>query len=739
MQPLDDIHAELLGTLKRYWGYDSFRPVQEEIIRSVCQGRDTLALMPTGGGKSLTYQVPTMLREGLCIVVTPLIALMKDQVDRLRRLGINAAAIHSGLSMRQIDIVLDNCVYGDVKFLYVAPERRIAELRERLPEVPVLALTASATPAVARDIMRQLRFAEPHVLRSSFARPNLSYAVRHDEDKNEQLLRVVRNVAGSGIVYVRTRDGCEQLTEFLRDAGVAATCYHGGLANAERSIRQEEWLAGRTRIMVATNAFGMGIDKADVRFVVHYSMPDSLESYYQEAGRAGRDGKRAYAVLLVAPDDAERVQRRFDLQFPPLDEIRDIYEKVCSYLQIGIGEGAGASFLFNIHDFCTREHLYVGTVQSALKLLQQNGYLTLTDAMENPARLMFCVSRDDLYRLRIRRDDLDHFIRTILRLYNGVFTEFRPIDECELATWSGYKVERVKELLKTLWQLRVIRYIPSCRAPTSTSPPRPTGTARSSCANASTTCSPMRPTRRSAAAWCSSATSGPTTPNPAASATSALPAGARRSGSRHRPPRPNRTLRPTVRQETRQRTTPPRPAPRPGVKPQPLPVRPAPRPRVPDRPARSQPARPRRRLLRQTKRKQTARRAPHPRGCRLPLPRGPFRPGSCGAGCSSSSRPRPAHRRSCSTRCTANCLEHCSWTRAPSSNCCAASRHRECSAPKPTDASTPSSRSRNSMPSAAGSRNTKTGGTLRHRPESSGIGSYFSQLSSQLNWTFCTR
>ena len=295
MQPLDDIHAELLGTLKRYWGYDSFRPVQEEIIRSVCQGRDTLALMPTGGGKSLTYQVPTMLREGLCIVVTPLIALMKDQVDRLRRLGINAAAIHSGLSMRQIDIVLDNCVYGDVKFLYVAPERlvteafrlrvermrvsllavdeahcisqwgydfrpsylRIAELRERLPEVPVLALTASATPAVARDIMRQLRFAEPHVLRSSFARPNLSYAVRHDEDKNEQLLRVVRNVAGSGIVYVRTRDGCEQLTEFLRDAGVAATCYHGGLANAERSIRQEEWLAGRTRIMVATNAFGM--------------------------------------------------------------------------------------------------------------------------------------------------------------------------------------------------------------------------------------------------------------------------------------------------------------------------------------------------------------------------------------------------------------------------------------------------------------------------------------------------
>ena len=342
----DDIYRELHGTLKRYWGYDSFRPVQEEIIRSVCDGRDTLALMPTGGGKSLTYQVPTMLREGLCIVVTPLIALMKDQVDRLRQLGINAVAIHSGITMRQIDIALDNCVYGDVKFLYVAPERlvteafrlrvermrvsliavdeahcisqwgydfrpsylRIAELRERLPETPMLALTASATPVVADDIMRQLRFAAPHILRSSFARPNLSYAVRHDEDKNEQLLRVLRNVAGSGIVYVRTRDGCEQLTEFLRDEGIRATYYHGGLANAERTIRQEEWLAGRSRIMVATNAFGMGIDKADVRFVVHYAMPDSLESYYQEAGRAGRDGLPSRCILLYSGTDVRTIR-----------------------------------------------------------------------------------------------------------------------------------------------------------------------------------------------------------------------------------------------------------------------------------------------------------------------------------------------------------------------------------------------------------------------------------------------
>jgi len=503
METNDTIRREALAALKRYWGYDAFRPVQEEIVCSVCAGRDTLALMPTGGGKSLTYQVPTMMRRGLCIVVTPLIALMKDQVDRLRRQGINAAAIHSGLSKRQIDIALDNCVYGDVKFLYVAPERlvteafrlrvqrmpvtllavdeahcisqwgydfrpsylRIAELRERLPEVPVLALTASATPAVADDIVRQLRFTEPRILRSSFARPNLSYAVRHDEDKNEQLLRVVRNVAGSGIVYVRTREGSEQLAEFLRDEGVAATCYHGGLANAERSLRQEEWLSGRTRIMVATNAFGMGIDKPDVRFVVHYVLPDSLESYYQEAGRAGRDGRRAYAVLLVAPDDADRVRRRFALQFPPLDEIRDIYEKICSYLQIGIGDGEQASFVFNLHDFCAKFRLFSGKVLSALKLLQQNGYLTLTEEMRNPARILFCISRDDLYKLRVVRDDLDHFIRTLLRLYDGVFTDFRPVDELQIAAASGYGVERVRELFKRLWQLRVIRYIPANQAP----------------------------------------------------------------------------------------------------------------------------------------------------------------------------------------------------------------------------------------------------------------------------------
>ncbi len=497
-QPVD-IHA----VLKRYWGYTEFRSVQERIIRDVLDGRDTLALMPTGGGKSLTYQVPTLAREGLCIVVTPLIALMKDQVDRLRALRIPAVAVHAGLSPRQLDIALDNCVYGDVKFLYVAPERlaseafrlrvvqmnvaliavdeahcisqwgydfrpsylRIAELREKLPGVPVLALTASATPRVVEDIQYHLKFAEPHVVRGDFRRPNLSYSVRHTDDKNAQLMRLLQHVEGSGIVYVRTREGAEQLAETLRGDGIAAAAYHGGLGHAERAARQEEWLRGKVRVMVATNAFGMGIDKPDVRFVVHYSMCDSLESYYQEAGRAGRDGKRAYALLLVASDDADRIARRFKQDFPPLEQVKEIYERVCSYLQIGIGDGAGASVLFNIYEFCAREHLYAGTVQSALKLLQQNGYLTLTDAQDHPARVMFCVSRDDLYKLRVKRDDLDHFIRTLLRLYNGVFTDFRPIDEGELAAWSGYTVERVKELLKRLWQLRVIRYIPSNRSP----------------------------------------------------------------------------------------------------------------------------------------------------------------------------------------------------------------------------------------------------------------------------------
>ncbi len=497
------MESRLRDILKKYWGYDDFRPMQREIIESVMSGRDTLALMPTGGGKSVIYQLPTLANEGLCIVVTPLIALMKDQVDRLRRRGIQAVAIHSGVAARQIDIALDNCVYGDVKFLYLAPERlasetfrlrvqrmnvsllavdeahcisqwgydfrpsylRIAELRRLIPDTPVLALTASATPTVAEDIMCHLRFAEPNIMRSSFSRPNLSYAVRHVDDKNGQLMRIINNVDGSGIIYVRLREAAEKVAAYLQENGVSASYYHGGLPHAERSIRQDEWVSGKTRIMVATNAFGMGIDKADVRFVIHYSMCDSLESYYQEAGRAGRDGKRSYAVLLVAPDDDSRVRKRFEQEFPKLEIVKSIYERVCSYLQVAIGDGYQASFVFNIHDFCTREHLYGGTVVSALKLLQQNGYLTLTEESENPARLMFRVSRDDLYKLRLERNSFDAILRTILRLYDGIFTEFRAIDEFQIATASERPQEEVHCLLKSLWRMHVIRYIPANTSP----------------------------------------------------------------------------------------------------------------------------------------------------------------------------------------------------------------------------------------------------------------------------------
>ena len=501
--PERSLDEQMLAALHRYWGYTSFRPMQREVIASVLGGRDTLALMPTGAGKSIIYQLPTLMREGVCIVVTPLIALMKDQVDRLRSRSIQAVAIHSGLTQRQIDIALDNCVYGDVKFLYLAPERlaseafrlrldrmnvsllavdeahcisqwgydfrpsylRIAEVRRLIPDAPVLALTASATERVAEDIMDKLRFDEKCVLRSSFARPNLQYVVRHVDDKNEQLLRVIANVGGSGIVYMRTREGAEQVAAYLRDNGVSADYYHGGLGHSDRSARQNDWTAGRTRIMVATNAFGMGIDKADVRFVVHYSMCDSLEEYYQEAGRAGRDGKRAYALLLVSPDDRGRIDRRIETEFPTLETIRHCYESVCNYLQIPIGDGADATYAFNIHDFCRRYRIYVGTAVNAFKLLQQNGYLTLTEEMDNPARILFCVSRDDLYRIRVERNDMDILLRTILRLYDRVFNEFRPIDEGEIAAASGYTVDRVHELLKRLWQMRVIRYIPSNRSP----------------------------------------------------------------------------------------------------------------------------------------------------------------------------------------------------------------------------------------------------------------------------------
>jgi ATP-dependent DNA helicase RecQ len=493
---------KLLAILKQYWGYDSFRESQYEIISTVLSGQDTLALMPTGGGKSLTYQLPTLASEGLCIVITPLIALMKDQVDRLRQMGISAVAIHSGLSRRKIDVALDNCVYGDVKFLYIAPERlnsdifklrarrmnvaliavdeahcisqwgydfrpsylHIKTLRELQPEAPVLALTASATERVADDIMENLGFAERNVVRSSFARPNLSYVVRKVEDKEEQLLRVIGGVDGSGIVYVRKRETAEILCQFLQEQGVSASFYHGGLPNEERSIRQDEWVSGKVRVMVATNAFGMGIDKADVRFVVHYTMSDSMESYYQEAGRAGRDGKRSYAMLMVAPNDYKILSRRLESNFPPIEQIKSIYEKICAYLMIAIGDGAGHSYIFNLQDFCRREKLFSQTVIGAVDLLERNEYMSYIEVADNPARVIFKVGRDDLYRYAMSQT-VERVVRTMLRMYNGLFTEFRAIDEDVIAASCDMSREQVHQVLRDLWRNQIIRYVPANSSP----------------------------------------------------------------------------------------------------------------------------------------------------------------------------------------------------------------------------------------------------------------------------------
>ena len=495
--------GDYAAILKKYWGHDTFRPLQLETIESVAAGRDTLVLMPTGGGKSVIYQVPALASEGVCIVITPLISLMKDQVDRLRSRRILAEAIHGGRGRQEIDRVLDNCIYGDVKFLYISPERvdselfrmrfakmkvsliavdeahcisqwgydfrpaylQIARLRDLQPEAAILALTASATPKVAADIMQHLRFREPNLKQMSFARANLSYVVRRTEDKREHLLRIVNNVPGSGIVYVRTREKTETVAKFLQENGIEADSYHGGMGYLTRSLKQENWTGGKTRVIVATNAFGMGIDKADVRFVIHYDICDSLEAYYQEAGRAGRDGRPAYAVMLLSGDDPSRVANRLRLEFPPVDTIRTIYEGLFNYLQVAIGEGKHRAFAFNIHEFAARMKLFPPTVVNALKILQQNGYLILTDETDNPPRIRFIVQRDDLYRMRVTRRELDHILTVLLRQYTGLFSDFVPIDEQELAQLSGYTVNHIHELLRQLWQLHVIRYIPGIRSP----------------------------------------------------------------------------------------------------------------------------------------------------------------------------------------------------------------------------------------------------------------------------------
>ncbi len=499
----DDLGLSTKQILQKYWGYSEFRSSQSKIIDSVLSGRDTLALMPTGGGKSITYQVPALMRDGVCIVVSPLIALIKDQVDSLRRRGISAAAVHSGLSKREIDRLLDNCIYGDVKFLYVSPERietelfllrlqkmrvsliavdeahcisqwgydfrpsylNIAKVREVVCDVPILALSASATDAVAQDIMSQLRFGSKHIIRTDFSRPNLSYVVRHDDNKRLQIDSVLRSVEGSGIIYVRTRDESRELCEALNRDGVSATYYNGGLPHAERMIRQEEWIKDECRVMVATNAFGMGIDKPNVRFVIHYSMCDSLEAYYQEAGRAGRDGARSYALLLMGKTDEQRIRKRVMLEFPPIDDIKTIYDDVCSYLQIPYEEGTFVSHKFNIFDFCRDRKLFGATVRSAFKILEMNGYLSFVEDAMIPSRVIFRVRRDDLYDLKISKPSLDLVINCILRLYSGIFSDLKKIDESEIAMWCQLTFDEVVEILKELSALRIIYYISSSQSP----------------------------------------------------------------------------------------------------------------------------------------------------------------------------------------------------------------------------------------------------------------------------------
>ncbi len=495
-----DVYHQIL---KQYWGYDSFRGIQEDIIRSIGRNEDTLGLMPTGGGKSVTFQVPALAREGLCLVVTPLIALMKDQVQNLKQRGIPALAIHAGMGRDDIVATLENCIFGPYKFLYVSPERldtdifraklprmrvsmiavdeshcisqwgydfrpaylKIAEIRSLLPGVPVLALTATATPQVVDDIQARLHFARPNVFRMSFERKNLAYIVRRTEDKWHELLHILRKVGGSAIVYVRSRRRTKEIAERLESEGVAADYYHAGLDDAAKDQRQQRWQRGETRVIVATNAFGMGIDKPDVRLVVHIDLPDSIEAYFQEAGRAGRDGQKAYAVILYARSDKTTLQRRIPDTFPDKDYVKEVYEHLQYYYQMAMGDGLGCVREFDIEDFCRKFKYFPVPVDSALKILTQAGYLDYADEQDNASRLLFTVRRDELYRLSTLGDDADRLIRLLLRNYTGLFTDYAFINEDFLATRSGLTRRQVYEMLVNLTRLHIVHYIPRKKIP----------------------------------------------------------------------------------------------------------------------------------------------------------------------------------------------------------------------------------------------------------------------------------
>ena len=489
--------------LKQYWGYDDFRGIQEDIIRSVGEGRDTLGLMPTGGGKSITFQVPALASDGLCLVITPLIALMKDQVQNLRKRGIKALTIHSGMSRSEAIVALENCIFGNYKFLYVSPERidteifriklrrmkvslitvdeshcisqwgydfrpsylKIARIRELLPGVPVLALTATATPEVVKDIQHQLNFRQENVFRMSFERRNLAYIVRRTEDKNAELLHILRRVPGSAIVYVRNRRRTKEVAELLNNEQITASFYHAGLDDVTKDLRQHRWQEEKDRVIVATNAFGMGIDKPNVRLVVHLDLPESIEAYFQEAGRAGRDGQKAYAVVLYAASDRATLHRRIPETYPDKEYIRQVYEKLQFYYQMAMGDGIGCMREFNIEDFCRKFKLFPVPVDSALKILTQAGYLQYTDEQDKASRLLFTLQRDELYKLREQDDKTELLVRTLLRSYTGLFTDYAFINEDSLATRTGLNRRQVYEILMRLSKQHILKYIPRKKTP----------------------------------------------------------------------------------------------------------------------------------------------------------------------------------------------------------------------------------------------------------------------------------
>lgn len=489
--------------LKRYWGYDAFRDLQEEIITSIGEGKDTLGLMPTGGGKSITFQVPALAKEGMCLVITPLIALMKDQVENLKSRDIKAIAIYSGMTRQEIIFALENCIFGNYKFLYISPERldteifrvklrsmnismitvdeshcisqwgydfrpaylKIAEIRELLPDIPVLALTATATPEVVKDIQQRLHFKKENVFRMSFERKNLAYIVRNTDNKTGEILHILNRMPGSSIIYVRNRKRTKETTLFLQREGITADFYHAGLNNDVKDLRQKRWQSGECRVMVATNAFGMGIDKPDVRTVIHLDLPDSPEAYFQEAGRAGRDGEKAYAIILYANSDKAALKKRISDTFPEKDYIKQVYEQLNYYYQMAMGDGLGCMFDFNLEDFCRKYKHFPVPADSALKILTQAGYIEYTDEQDNASRLLFTTRREELYKLREMGEQADLLIQTILRSYTGVFTDYAYIHEDSLAMRTGLTRQQIYDLLIVLAKRRILDYIPHKKTP----------------------------------------------------------------------------------------------------------------------------------------------------------------------------------------------------------------------------------------------------------------------------------